>query len=81
MNINVVPVIGWLLSFIGVVSLSVPFWICWTVFGIGNLYFDFLPEQWRSIPFWNCVGIFTSVSIIKTAFVPKIVQVSQSVRT
>jgi hypothetical protein len=78
MNINALPIVGWLLSFIGNVSLAVPFWICWTVCGIGGLYFDFLPEQWRSIPFWNCVGLFLSVSIIKTVFVPKIASVSQS---
>jgi hypothetical protein len=78
MNLNALPVVGWVLSFIGNASLAVPFWICWTICGIGKLYFDFIPEQWQSIPFWNCVGLFLSVSIIKTVFVPKIVSLSQS---
>ena len=76
--INMLPVVGWLLSFFGNVSLAIPFWICWTVCGIGEIYFDFLPAQWRSIPFWNCVGLFMSVSVIKTVFVPRLCSVSQT---
>lgn len=76
--INALPIVGWFLSFAGNVSLAIPFWICWTCCGIGSSYFDFLPECWQSIPFWNCVGIFMSVSIIKTVFVPKLASVSQS---
>lgn len=76
--INGLPFVGWVLSAIANVSLAVPFWICWTCCGIGETYFDFLPSQWQSIPFWNCVGIFISMSIIKTVFVPKIASVSQS---
>jgi hypothetical protein len=80
MNINSLPIVGWILSFVGNVSLAVPFWICWTVCGIGQLYFDFLPTQWQSIPFWNCVGLFLSVSIIKAVFVPKLAVVTQTVK-
>lgn len=76
--INALPVVGWILSFIGNVSLSIPFWICWTICGIGSHYFDFLPNHWQAIPFWNCVGLFMSVSIIKTVFVPTIASVTQS---
>lgn len=76
--VNVVPIFGWFLSFIANVSLAVPFWICWTLCGVGSLYFTFLPPQWQSIPFWNCVGLFICVSIIKTVFVPKLASVSQS---
>lgn len=77
--LNAVPIVGWLLSFFGNVSLAIPFWICWTCCGIGEVYFDFLPIQWRSIPFWNCVGLFMSVSVIKTVFVPRFCTVNQSV--
>jgi len=41
-------------------------------------YFGFLPEQWQSIPFWNCVGIFFCVTILKTVFVPKLASVNQT---
>ncbi len=69
--INAVPLLGWLLSFIGNASLAVPFWICWTVCDIGKTYFNFLPEQWQSIPFWNCVGLFMCMGLIRFVFTPK----------
>ena len=76
--INALPVIGWFLSAVANVSLAVPFWICWTICGIGETYFNFLPSQWQSIPFWNCVGLFISMTIIKTVFVPKLASVSHT---
>ena len=76
--LNAIPVVGWFLSFVFSVSAAIPFWLCWTACGIGRTYFDFLPAQWQSIPFWNTVGLFISVSIAKAVFVPKIVNVSQT---
>lgn len=76
--INVIPVLGWFLSFLVNVSLAIPFWVCWTCFNIGRIYFDFLPDAWQSIPFWNCVGLFMSVSIIKVVFVPKFSSTEQN---
>lgn len=58
------PVIGWFLSGIAAMSLSIPFWFFWTSCGIGSTYFYFLPSVYRSIPFWNCVGLFISINII-----------------
>lgn len=75
--INVLPIFGWFLSFVGNVSLAIPFWICWTICGIGEKYGYFLPEIFQSIPFWDCVGIFMSLSIINT-FLPKLVNNSSS---
>lgn len=74
--INAFPVIGWFLSFCASVSLAVPFWLCWTQFSIGTTYFNFLPAQWQSIPFWSCVGIFIVMSVVKCVFYPKLVTMS-----
>lgn len=63
--INNIPVIGWILSVLGAFGLSVPFWLFWTVMELGKKYFYFLPEVYQSIPFWNCVGLFVILSIIK----------------
>lgn len=63
--LNAIPVIGWLFSFGAAVSLSVPFWFCWTFWGLGSSYFGFLPAQYQVIPFWHCVGLFTIVWILK----------------
>lgn len=75
---NALPVVGWILSFIGCASLAVPFWIVWTSCGLGSFYFgEFIPERFAVIPFWHCVGLFMVVSVFKT-LMPKIVSVSQS---
>ena len=75
---NAIPVIGWILSLIFTVSTSVPFWIAWTVCGIGDKYFYWLPEVYRVIPFWNCVGLFLCIGILKSVLTPTIASVSQS---
>lgn len=47
-----------------------------SVFGIGEKYFYFLPTVYQDPGFWNCVGVFIVVPILKTIFVPKLVSVS-----
>jgi hypothetical protein len=79
--VNAVPIIGWFLSILVSTSLSVPFWFFWTVCGIGEKYFYFLPPVWKSIPFFECIGLFIAVSIIQAVFVPKLVTVSQTTKS
>jgi len=76
--INKLPFIGWFLSFAANVSLSIPFWLCWTVFGIGQTYFDFIPLKYQSIPFWNCVGLFMVIGILKGTFAISLVNITQN---
>ena len=76
--LNAIPIVGWIISAIAAVSLSFPFWLCWTVFGTGEMFFDFLPPEWQSIGFLRCVALFISISIIKQVFVPKFVSVNNS---
>lgn len=76
--INAIPFLGWGMSLFFSISLAIPFWFVWTVCGIGDTYFYFLPYVWRTPGFWACVGIFIAVSIIKAVFVPKLVSVSSS---
>ena len=52
---NAIPIIGWALSLVFNTSMAVPFWIIWTVCGIGEKYFYFVPEKFLAIPFWDCV--------------------------
>lgn len=73
--INSIPGFGWLISLAVYASLAVPFWIAWTVFGIGKTYFYFLPTVYHDVGFWATVGIFTVVGIMKVVFVPKLVSV------
>jgi hypothetical protein len=78
--INAIPVAGWFLSLFFSISLAVPFWFVWTVCGIGDSYFYFLPPVWRSPGFWACVGIFIAVSIIKAVFVPRLFSIDNSAK-
>lgn len=77
--LNAIPFIGWFLSLMFTISLSLPFWIFWTLCGIGQRYFYFVPPVYLQIGFWQCVGLFTVISILKSALVPTLA--SQSVTT
>lgn len=68
--LNTIPVIGWALSLLLAISLSIPFWFFWTVFGIGSTYFYFLPEVYQHPGFWDCVGLFIVVDILKDHIYP-----------
>ena len=76
--INKLPFIGWFFSSMAAVSLSIPLWICWTWGGIGRKYFYFVPEVFQSISFWNCVGLFIIIAILKGTLIPKLFSVSNS---
>lgn len=71
------PIIGWCLSATAAVSLSIPFWLCWTVGGIGRTYFYWLPPVYQAIPFWSCVGLSICLTIAG-CFVPKLAWVSNN---
>lgn len=69
--VNVIPVLGWLISFGANVSMAIPFWLVWTQCGIGEEFFFFLPQAHRAPGFWACVGIFIVVSILKAVLLPR----------
>lgn len=74
---NRLPIIGWTLSFIGNVSLAVPFWICWTACGLGEKFFGFMPQVYLRPSFWNCVGLFMIISVLR-CLMPTFASVSQT---
>jgi len=76
--INKIPFIGWFFSAIGAVSLSIPFWFCWTNMGLGAKYFYFIPEVYKAIPFWHCVGLFIVLKILYGTLTPKVFSVSNN---
>ena len=71
MNITALPIIGWLLSLLFSMSMSIPFWYLWTVCNLGEKYFYFLPNVYKEIGFWNCVGLFIVISILKSVLLPR----------
>lgn len=75
---NFIPGIGWFISFIFCTSLAVPFWFIWTLCGIGDTYFYWLPEVYRFIGFWNTIGLFMVISILKLVLIPHGIMSSSS---
>jgi hypothetical protein len=45
--------------------IAIPFWLCWTVFGVGAKYFSFLPITYQNISLWYCMGIFVCLGLLK----------------
>jgi len=72
--LNKIPFIGWALTFAASVSLSVPFWFIWN--RLAPIYFYQLPEVYKHIPFWHCVGLFIVIPILKHTLVPQLASVS-----
>lgn len=70
-----IPIL-WAMNVLTALVLSVPFWICWTFFGIGQKYFYFVPAVYQHIPFWNCVGLFIISGIIK-GLIPQLISITQ----
>ena len=66
--INAIPVIGWLVSFFLSASLAIPFYFIWN--SLAPTYFYFLPDVYKNIPFWDTVGLFMIVPILKHMLVP-----------
>lgn len=73
--INAIPLFGWFMSIAFSTSLSVPFWFFWSICGIGEKYFYWLPQIYHYISFLNCIGLFVVISILKATIVPKIISV------
>ncbi len=73
--LNAIPFFGWFLSIVVSISLSIPFFIVWNA--LAPTYFYFLPQVYLAIPFWDCVGLFIIIPILKW-MVPTLVSSSSS---
>lgn len=76
--LNALPIVGWLIDLLLKASLAVPFWLIWTVFGLGEKYFYFLPTIYHAPGFWDCVGVFIIVPILYGIFIPKLISITQT---
>ncbi len=62
---NNLPVIGWVVDLVFKCSLALPFWIAWTLCGIGPKFFAFLPDVYLAPGFWEIVGVFICLGILR----------------
>jgi hypothetical protein len=79
--LNAIPIIGWFFSVLFAASIAVPFWYIWTACGIGEKYAYWLPEVYLHPAFWDCVGVFIVVNIIKDIFLPNFTRATSSSKT
>jgi hypothetical protein len=70
--LNAIPIIGWIISFILSASLAVPFYFIWN--SLAPTYFYFLPDVYKQLPFWDTVGLFMIIPILKHMLVPTFVR-------
>lgn len=63
------PVFGWIIGLFFHVALAVPFWIAWNA--LAPKFFYWLPPVFLSIGFWEIVGLFVIVSILKSLLLPR----------
>jgi hypothetical protein len=68
--INMIPIIGWMVSVAVAISMAIPFWIFWSLGHVGTKFFYFLPAVFTSIGFWDTVMLFVVISILKAMLVP-----------
>ena len=64
------------MSFILSVSLAIPFYFIWN--SLAPTYFYFLPEVYKNIPFWDNVGLFMIIPILKHTLIPTLVKNTSS---
>ena len=68
--IYAIPFVGWLIGFFFHVSLAFPFWICWNA--LAPKFFYFLPSVYHHLGFWETVGLFVVISVLKFVFFPSL---------
>jgi hypothetical protein len=71
MNWGALPIIGWIIGPLLAISSAIPLWFVWSYCGLGGKYFHFIPELYHYIPFWDMVGLFLIVWVLKS-LVPNI---------
>lgn len=76
-DLNSIPVIGWITNIVLMASLAVPFYFMWNY--VAPTYFYWLPDVYQNIPFWDCVWLFTVISILQKVLIPKLASINQNV--
>lgn len=75
--INAIPVLGWILDVFFKASLAIPFWFFWTKMEVGQKFFNFLPDAYHVLGFWETVHLFICAGIL-VSFSPFRSHISQS---
>ncbi len=74
-----IPILGWFLAPLLAACMAIPFYVLWHGFGMAD-FFPFLPPSIHDIGFWSTVGLFLTISIMKTVCLPHMA-VTQKVKS
>ncbi len=70
-----IPLVGWIIGPVLATFWAIPFYVLWHGFRIREM-FPMLPEYLLNIGFWNMVGLFLTVSVLKCLLIGGIVTVT-----
>jgi hypothetical protein len=66
--IMLLPVVGWLIAFVFMFFLSIPFYWLWNT--LAPVYFYWLPKVYLELPFMDCVWLMMLITILKLVLLP-----------
>ena len=66
------PTFGWIFAWaVGLIlhmAMALPFWIAWNL--AAPRFFAFLPAAYHTVGFWEVVGLFVVITILKAVLLP-----------
>jgi hypothetical protein len=58
-----IPIVGWIIALIFDTFLAIPTYFLWKY--VVPKYFNWMPEVWHRLPFWDIVWMVMLISIVK----------------
>ena len=71
-----IPVLGWTIGLFLHIGMAIPFYYFWN--WLAPKYFYWLPSVYLQFGFWEIVGLFVIVSVLKAVLVPRLMSVSNT---
>lgn len=63
-----IPVLGWFIAILIGLCWSIPFYFLWN--SVAPTYFYWLPRVYHQLPFWDCVKLTLTISMMKVLLFP-----------
>ena len=65
------PILGWLIAPLISACAALPFYVLWHWFNVKK-FFTFLPDVYLNAGFWEMVGLFLVLSMLKSLLLPSL---------
>jgi hypothetical protein len=65
---TIIPVLGWIVSAILAVFITIPLHFLWT--WLAPVYFSFVPAVYLNMDFWDMAGLLVLIGFIKLIIYP-----------